>query len=132
MSEVRPNPSSPAGAADPREDVRPSLSDALAQTSEVKEKIEGVGDELLIVNTVLKHEIPATLQTGDVAQALEKHEELESIVQECVDDLAEVNEALEEEVARRERLERELAKSQAQLAQTQTGQAGPDSTGSAR
>ena len=119
MSEVRPIPTSTAAETDQPQGQRPSLSDALAQSSEVKEKIEGVGDELLIVNTVLKQEIPSTLQTGDVAQALEKHEELEGIVQECVDDLVEVNEALEEEVARRENLERELARSQAELARSQ-------------
>ena len=114
MPEVRPSeanaaPPFPAGA-------HPPLGEALNQTIEVKEKIEGVGDELLILNTVLKQEIPETLQTGEVAQALEKHEELETIVQECVVDLAEVNEALEEEVALRQKLERQLAQSQAELA----------------
>ncbi|APW40596.1 hypothetical protein RD110_09790 [Rhodoferax koreense] len=100
------------------------MAQALNQTVEVKDKIVGVGDELLIVNTVLKQEIPEKLQTGEVAQALDKHEELESIVQECVEDLVEVNEALEEEVARRRRLERQLAQSQAQLAKVQDAQVG--------
>ncbi len=116
MSEVRPSPSSGAAAAGHAGDGDPSLVNALNQNKVVKEKIEGVGDELLIVNTVLKQELPETLQTGDVAQALEKHEELESMVQECVDDLADVNEALEEEVVKRRRLERQLAQSQAEIA----------------
>jgi len=120
MSEARPSSSSSSAQATGATDgASPSLGDTLNQTIEVREKIEGVGDELLIVNTVLKQEIPETLQTGEVAQALEKHEELETIVQECVDDLAEVNEALEEEVARRKRLERQLAQSQSDLAKEQ-------------
>jgi chromosome segregation ATPase len=122
MSEVRPSLSTSAAAAGMDGGVRPTLAHALNQTTEVREKIEGVGDELLIVNTVLKHEIPSTLQIGEVAQALEKHEALETIVQECVEDLAEVNEALEEEVTRREGLERQLAQSQAELARSQSAQ----------
>ncbi|MDB5893769.1 MAG: hypothetical protein JWQ88_1300 [Rhodoferax sp.] len=122
MSEVRSTSSSPAARVAPREGVRSPLVEALSQSAEVKEKIEGIADELLIVNTVLKHEIPAKLQTGDVAQALDKHDELEDIVQECVVELVEVNEALEEEVARREGLERELAQSQAELARSQAEQ----------
>lgn len=117
MSEVRPSKSTPAQVSD---GARAPLDETLSQSIEVKEKIEGVGDNLLILNTVLKQEIPETLQTGEVAQALEKHEELENIVQECVDDLAEVNEALEEEVALRQQLERDLAKSQAELAKAST------------
>ncbi|WP_239467209.1 hypothetical protein [Rhodoferax koreensis] len=124
MSEVRPSSSPKAASPGRTEGAQPSLAQALNQTVEVKDKIVGVGDELLIVNTVLKQEIPEKLQTGEVAQALDKHEELESIVQECVEDLVEVNEALEEEVARRRRLERQLAQSQAQLAKVQDAQVG--------
>ena len=113
MSEVRSTKSTPAQVSD---GARAPLGETLNQSIEVKEKIEGVGDELLILNTVLKQEIPEKLQTGEVAQALEKHEELETIVQECVDDLAEVNVALEEEVALRQQLEQQLAQSQAELA----------------
>lgn len=126
MSEVRPSSSPKAASAGSTEGAHPSLTQTLNQTIEVKEKIVGVGDELLIVNTVLKQEIPEKLQTGEVAQALDKHEELETIVQECVGDLAEVNEALEEEVARRRRLERQLAQSQVELAKSQAAQGNPD------
>lgn len=125
MSEVRPSSSSQAVSAGNTGGAHSTLAHTLNQTIDVKDKMVGVGDELLIVNTVLKQEIPEKLQTGEVAHALEKHEELETIVQGCVDDLAEVNVALEEEVVRRHRLERQLAQSQAELAKSQGASTGP-------
>ena len=72
--------------------------------------------ELLVINTVLKQEIPGHLQTGDVGQALQKTDALESKISETVADIAQVNQALAQEIDEREHLERELASAQAALA----------------
>lgn len=106
------NASSPAPSGE--------LEKALAQNEGVKEKVDAVADDLLIINAVLKQEIPAQAQTGDVAQALEKHVELEDQVQQCAEELQAVNEVLAEEIVEREKLERELAATQAALAAQQS------------
>lgn len=93
-----------------------SLAHTLNQTAQVKDKVAVVGDELLVINAVLKQELPQAVKIGEVAQALDKSDELEIKVQECVDDLEQVNQALEDEVTKRHRLEQQLARSQAELA----------------
>ncbi|MBK5206490.1 MAG: hypothetical protein JJD98_14115 [Polaromonas sp.] len=93
------------------------LEQALDQNETVKDTVERSADELLVINTVLKHKIPGHVQTDEVAQALQKGGELESRIQESVDTLAQVNEALEQEIAERAELERELAATKAALAQ---------------
>lgn len=102
--------------ADPSNTSGKPLAKALAQNEQVKDKVVAVAEDLLVINTVLKQEIPEQHQTGEVAQALEKHEELEDQVQECADELQAVNEALAEEVGERENLERKLSESRAELA----------------
>lgn len=97
------------------------LAQALAQNEDVKDKVGAVADDLLIINTVLKQEIPEQVQTGEVAQALEKHEALENQVQQCADELQAVNQVLADEIDEREKLERALAASQAALAEQQAG-----------
>ena len=95
------------------------LAQALAQNEQVKDKVVAVAEDLLVINTVLKQEIPQQVQTGEVAQALEKHEELEIQVQECAEELQSVNQALAEEIGEREKLEHKLSESRAQLAASQ-------------
>lgn len=108
---------------------QPSQASASAQTAEAglirarekneaaQENVENSAHELLVINTVLKQEIPDHVQTGDVAQALEKSDALEERIQESADDLAEVNQALEQEIGERAELERELAETKAALAE---------------
>ena len=97
------------------------LQRALDQNEAVKDTVEQSAAELLVINTVLKQEIPPHVQTGDVAQALQKTDELETRIQESADDLAQVNETLEQEIGERADLERELAHTKAALAKA-TGQ----------
>jgi len=85
------------------------LARALDQNDAVKENIEQSAAELLLINTVLKQEIPDPVQTGEVAQALQKTDELESRIQESAEDLAQVHQALTQEIVERAALERELA-----------------------
>jgi len=93
-----------------------SLARALDQNETVKETVERSADELLVINAVLKQEIPPHAQTSEVAQALEKTSELESRIQTFVEELAQVNQVLEQEIDERADLERELAATKAALA----------------
>lgn len=84
------------------------LENALNQTQQVQERLNSGAQELFVVSEVLKQELPPEVRTGDVAQALEKHEALEEKVQECADDLQDVTRALAQEVAERKKLEKRL------------------------
>ena len=92
------------------------LKRALAQNESVKDTVEQSAAELLVINTVLKQEIPPEVQTGEVAQALEKTDALETRIQESAEDLAQVNEVLEQQIDERADLERELRATKAALA----------------
>lgn len=93
------------------------LARALDQNETVKEAVEQSADELLVINTVLKQEIPDHVQTGEVAQALQKTDELETKINDAAQELAQVNEALAQEIDERADLERELAATKAALIQ---------------
>lgn len=94
-----------------------SLGRALEKNEAVQESVENSAQELLVINAVLKQELPDHVQAGEVAQALEKSDALEERIQESADDLAEVNQALAQEIGERVELERELAETKAALAQ---------------
>ena len=96
------------------------LTRALDQNETVQETVEQSADDLLLINTVLRHEIPVHIQTDAVAQALQQGDELEGKIQESAENLALVNEALEHEIAERVELERELADTKAALAEAQS------------
>jgi C4-dicarboxylate-specific signal transduction histidine kinase len=96
------------------------LARALDQSETVQETVAQTADELLLINTVLRQEIPDQLQTDAVEQALQHGGELESRIHESADNLAQVNEALEHELAERLELERELADTKAALAEAQS------------
>lgn len=89
-------------------DLPEPIEKALAQTNETHAKLFSGVQELAVTNAVLQQEIPEEARTSDVALAIRKNEALENRVQECVDDLEEVSQALSEEVARRKKLEQEL------------------------
>ena len=92
------------------------LVKALHQNDTVKEIVKQSGDELLVVNAVLKKGIPEHAQTGDLAQALKKTEVIEDKIQTSAEDLAIVNKLLEHEIDERIDLERELLATKAALA----------------
>jgi C4-dicarboxylate-specific signal transduction histidine kinase len=93
---------------------------ALDQNEAVKETVEQSANELLVINAVLKQELPDEVQAGEVAQALRKTDELESRIHESAEDLAQVNQVLAQEIGEREVLERELAKTRAALAKAKS------------
>ena len=92
-----------------------ALERAREKNEAVKESVEQSAQELLVVNAVLKQEIPDHAQTGELAQALEKSDAIEERLLESADGLAEVNQALEQEIGERAELERELARTKAAL-----------------
>ena len=96
------------------------LARALDRSRSVQDSVEQSADELLLINTVLKQEIPDHIQTDAVAQALQQGGELEGKIQESAENLAQVNQALEQEIAERGELERELANTKAALAEAQS------------
>lgn len=70
-----------------------------------------------MINTVLEQELPADIQSGDVAQALERAHGIEATIHQTAQELAEVNQALAEEIDHRMDLERQLAAAKSALAQ---------------
>ena len=96
------------------------LRAALDQNEAVQHTVERSADELLVINTVLKHEVPPQVQTGEVAQALRKADELEERIQASAEELSKVNDALKHEIDERTRLEAALAAAKADLAMVQS------------
>ncbi|WP_349279613.1 hypothetical protein [Polaromonas hydrogenivorans] len=96
-----------------------SLERALDQNEAIQETVEQSAAELCVINAVLQQEVPEHVKTGDVAQALQKTDELESRIQTSAENLEQVNQALKEEIQVRADLERQLAATQAELDQVQ-------------
>ena len=92
------------------------LQQALEQNLAAAHTVQQSADELLVISAVLKQEIPDDVQTGELAQALHKTDALEVKIHDTAQDLAQVNDALAQEIAEREALEQELAATQAALA----------------
>jgi C4-dicarboxylate-specific signal transduction histidine kinase len=93
---------------------------ALDQNEAVKETVEQSANELLVINAVLKQELPNEVVAGEVAQALRKTDELETRIHESAEDLAQVNQVLAKEIDERAGLERELARTKAALARAKS------------
>lgn len=85
------------------------LSSVLEKTETVQELVEQSADELLIVNAVLKKNIPDEERDGDIAQALDMSSDMEEKLQQSAAELAQVNDALAHEIEERQRLEKELS-----------------------
>ena len=96
-----------------------SLEFALEQSKTIQGTVEQSAAELVVINAVLKQEVPEYVQTGEVAQALQKTDELEGRIQTSADELAQVNEVLRQEIRQRADLERQLAATQAALAEAE-------------
>ena len=95
------------------------LEHALDQNEAIQESVEQSAAELCVVSAVLSRKIPDHVQTGEVAQAIQRTEELEDRIQTSADDLAKVNQALKSEISARADLERQLAAAQAELSRAQ-------------
>lgn len=86
------------------------LDRAREKTGDVQRELAVAGAELELTNAVLGRQLPEeSKRSQDVKRALSQNEVIEDKVQEAADELQAVSELLDEEVAERERLERELA-----------------------
>lgn len=93
------------------------LARALEQNETALDSVEQSAAELVVIHAVLKQEVPDSLQIGEVAHALQRTEELETKITDAAQELAQVNEALAQEIDERADLERELAATKAALVQ---------------
>ena len=84
---------------------------AARKTAEVDGELQVAGAELHLTNAALERHLPPEARQGDVAHALAQRETIEEKVVEAADELSVVKDLLHEEVAERQRLERELAES---------------------
>lgn len=95
------------------------LATPLARALELNEgaldSLEQSACELAVIHAVLKQEIPVQVQIGEVAQALQKTDELETKINDSAQELAQVNEVLAQEIDKRADMERELAETKAAL-----------------
>lgn len=91
------------------------LERALEQNEAAQTSVEQSAAELVVIHAVLKQELPDHVQTGDVAHALQRTDELEIQISETAQELAHVNEVLAHEIIERVDLECELAATKAAL-----------------
>lgn len=90
------------------EAVRP-IEVARDKTDAVQEDLAVAGAELHLTNTALDRSLPPSAKHGDVGKALEQNSIVQRKVSQAAEELAEVTELLEEEIAERHRLEAQLA-----------------------
>lgn len=98
--------------------VASPLVSVLNDSEQIQAKVEECAQELSSVNAVITNEIIDHLPLVLIEQALEQSEKVEDKVQECADDLSLVNQALTDEINQRRKLERKLAVSEFELADT--------------
>jgi hypothetical protein len=79
------------------------------KTDAVQEDLAVASAELHLTNTALDRSLPQSARQGDVGKALEQNGIVQQKVTQAAEELAEVTELLEEEIAERHRLETELA-----------------------
>lgn len=114
------HPPTPPSVESSASDESTALGRALDQNAAVKEVVEQSAAELVVINAVLKQEIPDHVQVGEIAHALQRTDELEAKISDTAQDLAQVNEVLAQEIDQRVDLERELAETKAALAAVQS------------
>ena len=98
-------------------DASTPLERALEQNEMAQTIVEESAAELVMIHAVLMQEIPDHVQTGDVAHALQRTDELEIKINDTAQELAKVNEVLALEIGERVELEQELATTKAALAE---------------
>ncbi len=96
------------------------LINALDQAVQVKDKVEECAAGLSTINAVLSADVALSTAAHEVKLAIAENEIIEGKVQECVDELAEVNRSLVNEIEVRSTLHTALDISAAALAESQT------------
>jgi hypothetical protein len=85
-----------------------SIEQARSKTGKVREELEVAGAELHLSNEMLERELPAQHKTGDVRKALDQNEAVAEDVATAREELQAVEALLEQAMAERQRLERQL------------------------
>ena len=87
----------------------------LQKTAAVAVDLEYASDHAMLIGSVLAKELPVEVQVGEVAQALEQTVELKEQLAESAETLTEVSAELEQEIAKRRAVARQLDASRAQV-----------------
>lgn len=95
----------PAAAPVPRPIARARL-----KARKVQEELAIAGAEIHLTGAALEHTLPPAQKTGVVRKALDQNAAVGDRIVEAADELDEVKELLEEEIAERQRLEQELGR----------------------
>lgn len=99
----------------PVDDHGDDLLKPLQKTEAVTADIEYAADHAMVIGTVLAQELPAAVQVGEVAQAIEQTGELQEKLAESAETLTEVSAELEQEIAKRRSVTKQLEASRAKV-----------------
>lgn len=97
------------------EDRGEELLKPLQKTEAVAADLEDASDHAMVIGTVLAQELPLEVQVGEVAQALVQTAELKERLAQSAETLTEVSAELEQEIAKRRTVARQLDASRAQV-----------------
>ena len=106
--------------AKPINDQSDDLQKPLQKTQAVTADLHSASDHALVIGSVLAQELPAHVQVGEVAQAVAQTEELKDKLAESAETLTEVSAELEQEIAKRREVAKQLEASRAQVEELQT------------
>jgi diguanylate cyclase len=95
------------------------LEKALEKSQDVKEKMVDCVTELSTVNETVKQVMATGITLREAKKALAQSESVEEKVQECADELHQVNEDLAQGIGDRDKLKRELRKTERKLSTAQ-------------
>lgn len=84
------------------------LEDARDKTGNVQRELEVAGAEIGLAKEALDRHLPPEVKEGDVAWAIGQNAAVEQKLDDAVEELEQVTELLAEEMAERERLQRQL------------------------
>ncbi len=91
------------------------LEKPLQKTQAVAAELQTASDHAMVIGTVLSQELPAHVQVGDVAQAIEQTEELKEKLAESAETLTEVSAELEQEISKRQEVAKQLKATRAEV-----------------
>ena len=91
------------------------LEKPLQKTQVVTADLQTASDHALVIGAVLIQELPAHVQVGEVAQAIEQTEELKEKLAESAETLTEVSAELEQEISKRREVAKQLEATRAEV-----------------
>ena len=91
------------------------LEKPLQKTKAVTAELHSASNHAMLIGTVLEQELPAHVQVGEIAQALEQTEELQEKLADSAQTLSEVSAELEQEITKRRKVSKQLKASRAQV-----------------